>query len=140
LLGVGLGAYETAYPVYARDNGMQGVVAEAHNDYLQILADGGIVGGLLAAWLIVVLARSVFRGLASRDSLQAGLAIGAGAGLLGMLVHSVFDFNLHLPSHALVFLVLSTIVSRVAELATESSPLRVTSPNLAPGFISEVTQ
>lgn len=139
LLGAGLGAYETAYPINALDNGTQGVVAEAHNDYLQILADGGIVGGLLALWFIVVLARSIIRGIGSSDPLLAGLAIGAGAGLLGMLVHSVFDFNLHLPSHALVFLVLSVTVSRVAELATEMSPLRAASPNLAPGFISEVS-
>ncbi|MEK7832614.1 MAG: hypothetical protein AAB401_16095 [Acidobacteriota bacterium] len=85
------------------------------------------------------LARNIRRGLTASDPFQAGLAMGAGAGLLGMLVHSIVDFNLHLPSHALVFLVLSISVSRLAELAIEPSPLRAASPHLAPGFISEVS-
>ena len=117
LMGVGLGAYETAYPIYARDNGEGGVTAEAHNDYLQVLADTGIIGAAISLWFIIMLFRAIARGVRSPDPLLAAIALGGGAGLFGLLVHSLFDFNLHLPSHALVFLILSTVISQGGELS-----------------------
>jgi O-antigen ligase len=113
LTGVGLGAYETAYPIYARETGTQGVTAEAHNDYLQILADAGLIGGISALWFIWALFRAIARGVRSPDRLTAAIALGGGAGLFGLLVHSFFDFNLHLPSHAMVFLLLSVVISNI---------------------------
>src|SRR5262245_24273087 len=101
LIGVGLGAYQTAYPIYARDNGVQGVTAAAHNDYLQVLADAGVIGAAIALWFIIVIFRGIARGVRSPDPLVAAIALGGGAGLFGLLVHSLFDFNLHFPSHAL---------------------------------------
>ncbi|MFN0083859.1 MAG: O-antigen ligase family protein [Blastocatellia bacterium] len=121
--GIGLGAFPTVYPMYTQNPGMHGVIAEAHNDYLQILADGGIIGGALAAWFLLILFRAIGQGLRSRDSLLAGLSLGFGAGTLGLLTHSMFDFNLHLPSHALLFLIFSAIVSQIAMLADQ--PVRV---------------
>jgi len=100
LMGVGLGAYQTAYPIYARDNGVQGVTAAAHNDYLQVLADAGVIGAAIALWFIIVIFRGIARGVRSPDPMVAAIALGGGAGLFGLLVHSLFDFNLHLPSHA----------------------------------------
>ena len=119
LMGVGLGAYETAYPIYARENGMQGVTAEAHNDYLQILADAGVIGAMLALWFIWTLFRAIARGVRASDPLMAAIALGGGAGLFGLLVHSLFDFNLHLPSHAMLFLLLSMVISNVGATVDE---------------------
>jgi O-antigen ligase len=120
IAGVGLGAFETAYPSYSRSDGSL-TVSQAHNDYLQILADGGLIGGALALWFIVSLLRLVARGLQSRDPLRAGLALGSGAGICGMLVHSFFDFNLQLPAHALLFLLLSAVASHLG--ATVTTPV-----------------
>jgi hypothetical protein len=53
--------------------------------------------------------------------LTAAIALGGGAGLFGLLVHSLFDFNLHLPSHALVFLLLSVVISNIG--ATVGEPV-----------------
>lgn len=114
-VGVGLGAFQTAYPIYSQYDGSLGMVSEAHNDYLQVLADGGLVGGALALWFIVVIFRAIFRGLRSRNPLLAGLALGSGAGIFGLLVHSLFDFNLQLPSNSLLFLLLSAVASYVSE-------------------------
>ncbi|HVG20270.1 MAG TPA: O-antigen ligase family protein [Blastocatellia bacterium] len=119
--GIGLGAYETVFPAYARHNGML-LVDYAHNDYIQALTDGGIVGGLLAAAFIVLILRAMFRGMRSGDSLLAALAIGCGAGVCSMLVHSVFDFNLQIPSNALLFLFLSAVVSHIATTVDERNP------------------
>jgi O-antigen ligase len=124
LLGVGLGAYDTAFSIYSQSDGSIRV-PQAHNDYLQVVADCGIVGGLIALWFIVLAFRAVARGAQSHDPIYSGLAIGTGAGLFGILVHSVFDFNLQLPSNALLFLLLSAVAVRVgtAARATEGTAI-----------------
>lgn len=116
--GVGLGAFETAFPAYSQADGALSPGA-AHNDYLQVLADGGLIGGALTLWFILVVLRDLARGLRTRDPLRAGLALGAGASIAGMLVHSFFDFNLQLPAHALLFLSLSAVVSHLGAKVTE---------------------
>jgi len=129
-LGAGLGAYETAFSIYALDeNERGGQVAQSHNDYLQVLADTGLVGGLLLLWFLVLVLRALVASTRVRDPLAAGVAIGCSGGIFGLLVHSFFDFNLQLTSHALLFLVLcvtlSAIVRQSATLgnATPTTPL-----------------
>lgn len=124
ILGVGLGAYETAYPRYAKDDvrnsaGASYSVDRAHNDYLQTLADCGIIGGAIIVWFILSLFRAVAIGAKSREPLYRALAIGGGAGLFGLLTHSLFDFNLQLPSNALLFLLIAATVSRIGAVAHE---------------------
>lgn len=118
LVGVGLGAYETAYPIYSQSDGSI-IIGEAHNDYLQIVADGGIIGGVLTFWFIVLLLRNLLRGLKSEEPRFAGVSLGCGAGMLGILVHSLFDFNLQLPSNALLFLFLSALAAHASSTASE---------------------
>ncbi|HEY8460098.1 MAG TPA: O-antigen ligase family protein [Blastocatellia bacterium] len=139
LTGVGLGAYETAYPIYSRENGMNGITAEAHNDYLEILAAGGVIGGAIALWFIVALFRAIARGARSTDPLAAAISLGGGAGLFGMLVHSAFDFNLHLPSHAIVFLFLSTVISQAGASVREAAKADTASVSVAPRLIREAS-
>ena len=115
ILGVGLGAYETAFPIYSESDGSLRV-PQAHNDYLQVTTDAGIVGALIALWFIVAIFRTVSRGVLSRDPLLAGLALGSGGGIFAMLVHSMFDFNLQVPSNGLLFLLLVAVASNVAAL------------------------
>jgi O-antigen ligase len=95
-------------------------VAQSHNDYLQVLADGGIVAGVIALGFLVLLFRAMFRAVQSRDPLLAGLALGSSAGIFGILVHSLFDFNLQLPSNALLFLLLCVVVSLISREVDKS--------------------
>ncbi|MGH9839648.1 MAG: O-antigen ligase family protein [Blastocatellia bacterium] len=117
--GIGLGAFDTVYPMYSKRDGSI-VVSHAHNDYLQALADGGIIGALLVVWFLVVLVRDTMRALRHRDPMTAGMALGCAGGLFALAVHSLFDFNLQLPSNALLFLVLTSVVSRVGATVAES--------------------
>jgi O-antigen ligase len=121
LLGVGLGAYGTAFPIYTQSDGSI-AVPQAHNDYLQVVADCGVPGGLIALWFLILSFKAVWRGVRSRDRLMAGLALGGGSGIFAILVHSLFDFNLQLPGTALLFLVLSAVVARIGAEVRE--PLR----------------
>jgi O-antigen ligase len=118
LAGIGLGAYKAIFPNYARHDGMF-VVDYAHNDYLQAASDGGVIAAGLALCFIVLLGRAVWRATRAEDPLEAGLALGGGAGLFALLVHSAFDFNLQIPSNALLFVFLSAVVSRIAATVNE---------------------
>ncbi len=116
--GVGLGAFPVAFPSYSTRDGAL-LVGQAHNDYLQILADGGILGAIIALWFIILVARDTFRASRHRNPLMAGTALGCAGGLFALFVHSLFDFNFQIPSNALLFLVLTSVVSQVAAAAVK---------------------
>jgi O-antigen ligase len=116
LFGVGLGAYETAYPRYSTQTHSL-IVAQSHNDYLQILADCGIVGGLIALWFLAVLFQTMRQSFQTSDPLLSGLALGCSAGIVSLLIHSLFDFNLQLPSNALLFVMLLALIAQIGHLA-----------------------
>jgi O-antigen ligase len=139
LTGVGMGAYETAYPIYTLETGTHGITAQAHNDYLQILADAGLIGAMIALWFIVALFRAIGRGIRSADPLVSAVALGGGAGVFGLLIHSVFDFNLHLPSHAIVFLFLSMVISHVGATVHEPVKAETASVSGAPHLFREAS-
>ena len=118
VIGTGLGAFAVVYTGYDSRNGLYRL-EQAHNDYLQILSDAGIVGAILGLVFLVGLFRMGFTRRDSRDDYRRGVATGAMAGCFGVLIHSFFDFTLHTPSNALLFLVLAglaTVNGRVEEV------------------------
>ncbi|HEV7681269.1 MAG TPA: O-antigen ligase family protein [Pyrinomonadaceae bacterium] len=109
-IGTGLGAFGVVYTGYDSRNGMYRL-EQAHNDYLQTLSDGGIIGALLGLFFIVNLFRMGFIRRASRDDFRRGVATGAMAGCFAVLVHSFFDFTLHTPANALLFLTMAALAT-----------------------------
>lgn len=103
--GVGLGAFGVAYTKYDVASGFERV-EQAHNDFLQVVSDAGIVGGLLGIGFLVLLYRLARRALNTKNSFRRGIAAGSLAGIFGALVHSIFDFGLHTTSIAILFLTL----------------------------------
>jgi O-antigen ligase len=102
--GVGFGAFQEVFPSY--ESLYDGNVAQyAHNDYVQALAETGAVGGLFcAAFICLLLGESWKRIARAASSADLALHIGASAACIGFLIHSLVDFNLHIPSNALLFL------------------------------------
>src|SRR5205085_5893670 len=84
---------------------------QAHNDYLQTLSDGGIIGGALGVAFIVILFRQGFARRETEDKFRRGVATGALAGCFAVLIHSFFDFTLHTTANPLLFLLLSTLAT-----------------------------
>ncbi len=125
LAGTGLGSFETALPIYGQGRNLGLVTSQTHNDYLQVLTDTGIIGGLIALWFLLATTRAVWRGLRVREPLMNNTVLACGAALFGILVHSLFDFNLQLPSHALLFVCFSALVAQLSELAKIISTARV---------------
>jgi O-antigen ligase len=109
-LGTGLGAFGVVYTGYDSRNGMYRL-EQAHNDYLQVLSDGGIIGALIGLFFVVNLFRMGFTRRESRDDFRRGVATGAMAGCFAVMVHSFFDFTLHTPANALLFLVLAALAT-----------------------------
>jgi len=109
-VGTGLGAFGVVYTGYDSRNGAYRL-EQAHNDYLQVLSDGGIVGAVLGLFFVVSLFRLGFARRESRDDFRRGVATGALAGCFAVLVHSFFDFTLHTPANALLFLVLAALAT-----------------------------
>jgi O-antigen ligase len=108
-LGAGIGAFAAAFTPYDSMNGLQRV-EQAHNDYLQILADAGIVGLILAGFFIFQLFKTGLKNIVTDNIFRRGIAIGALAGCFAILVHSLFDFVLHTTAITVLFLTLVSLV------------------------------
>jgi O-antigen ligase len=110
LIGAGLGAYSLAYTHYDTSNGLYRV-EQAHNDYLQVLADAGIIGAALGLFFLAALFQMGFARRESEDEFRRGVAIGALTGCFAVLIHSLFDFTLHTTSNALLFLMMAALAT-----------------------------
>ena len=104
IIGSGLDSYGVAYTQYDNWNGTIRV-DHAHNDYLQMLSDGGLVGFLLIVGFIVLLLRIGLRTINEAEHpMRRGIAAGALAGCVGILIHSFFDFPLRTNANMFMFL------------------------------------
>jgi O-antigen ligase len=109
--GTGLGTLQEVYPRYeTMYDGL--VVNHSHNDYVEVLAEAGVIGGLFGLAFLVLLFRTGWKNLAA-DRERTELAYHAGAliACCGLLVHALVDFNFHIPSNALIFLLQAAIAT-----------------------------
>lgn len=113
LMGTGLGAYERGLYRYKTIAPAQ-TVDFAHNDYLQILSELGVIGaGLALALGAYILSRPLTVVLKKPASPNWWLAVALLAALSSLAIHSLADFNLYIPANAMVFAWLSGVaVSR----------------------------
>jgi O-antigen ligase len=111
ITGVGIGALVAAYPRYETVYDGK-LVDHVHNDYMEMIAETGLLGGicgLALLWILFRQAKSYYA--AEQGHFSRALHAGAVAGLCGMLLHSFVDFNLHIPSNALLFLLLAHLAT-----------------------------
>ncbi len=109
-LGAGLGAFGRAYTIHDDQSGLANV-EQAHNDYLQIIADAGVPGFLIGAFFLFLILRLGFRSVKIENKFRRAVALGAFAGCFAVLVHSLFDFVLHVTAVSILFITLMTILA-----------------------------
>ena len=130
VLGWGLGTFPTIYPSF-RSFYTNLFVNEAHNDYAQLLVETGLIGFGLMLWFVFRLYRTGFPTSRRWEfKWDAAVSLAALLGCTAMLLHSLVDFNLHVPANAAVFYVLCAMAA--ARPASTSLKSR-TAPGASPG-------
>lgn len=107
LAGTGIGTFSAVYPSF-RSPGVRLHYTHAHQDLLQLLAEGGIAAG----GLLLLLGAGIARPFASAISGRRGpLAAGCAFGLAVFLAHAIVDFPFHVPANAAVAAALAGALS-----------------------------
>jgi O-antigen ligase len=125
-MGTGLGTLQMVFPPYETLYDGR-IVNHAHNDYLEALAETGIAGGLCCALYVGLLLFHSLRQLSPRNaSFATVLNLSGLVACSGFLVHSLVDFNLHLPANAQLFFLIATLATStiVPVRAAASVPMR----------------
>jgi O-antigen ligase len=122
IAGAGLGGYWVAITAFHDASGNLSP-QEAHNEYLELLSSGGVIGLATGVWFAVMVIRRVRTNLKSDRSHIRSVRYGAILGIAGVVVHSLVDFGLHMTSNALIFMVLLAI-------ATTSTNKKVIDPGV----------
>ena len=110
LVGVGLGAYWIGITAYHDASGLM-TPQEAHNDYLELLSSGGLIGLALGVWFVVAVVRKIRLNLSFDTGYKRAVRLGAILGITGVAAHSLVDFGLHIMANAVVVIVLLMIAT-----------------------------
>ncbi len=106
--GSGFGSFRDVFPAYLPPGELMRWY-RVHNDYLEVVLEGGFVAGLLVLWLTwnywIRVLGGVGRASCSHDYATIGLVLG----LIALSVHAFFDFNHQVPANALLFTTLAAI-------------------------------
>jgi len=128
--GVGPAHFDYRYRSYrdAHDK-LQARAGYVHNDYLNTLADYGLIGLILILLPVGALYWGVFWGwrffrrksndLEQKKSNKAAFVLGASTGIFAILLHSVVDFNLHIPANAILAVTLMALITGHLRFATD---------------------
>jgi hypothetical protein len=107
--GVGVGAFERAMTVYQQAPHVF-YINHAHNEYLQLLAEGGALLAVPAAIAVCAVVWQGARQLRGDHSPVFWIRAGAASGLLAAAVQGLWDTGLRLPANAVLFALLAAIV------------------------------
>ena len=126
-LGSGLGTFASVYPAYEKAL-TSAHLSHAHNDYLEYLSELGVVGLLLLfGGILFILVNSFLIWRVRRRPEVKGLALGGIVAVTCLLIHSITDFNLHIPANMLLFTVV-LVLTMVTAFYKRNEPIKVNKP------------
>jgi O-antigen ligase len=124
ILGTGAGSYKYTYPHFKSDDVTSDRLYDyAHNDYLEFLAEFGVIAFMLLA---IAVALCFYWGLQAmrlrRRPINQGLGFSSCMGIIAIMIHSTVDFNLQIPANAFMFVFILAIgcIARWADLHSGS--------------------
>jgi len=104
--GSGAGTFKYIFPMY-EDGSLIGYYDHAHNDYLEVLTDQGVIGFMLLGGAIILLMIKILTGFVRRrDPLMRSMLFAALVGSISLLLHALVDFNFQIPANAVYFYLL----------------------------------
>lgn len=116
ITGTGAGSFMQVYPAY-RTILIDRTAEHAHNDYVELLADSGIIGTGLFAWFIASVIWGAYRiFLQRKEPVARHLFAGALAGVSAFLLHAITDFNFHINANGLYLFLMLGLVASTARL------------------------
>ncbi len=121
LVGTGAGTYPILQHKYKSPKlGNTAMSKRAHNDYLELLSNQGIIGFSLLGTATLLLLLKLFRGLkkSRRNNTGSlyGLQIASFCSVIAILLHSLADFNFHLPVNAVYFYLILAVGIKIPRL------------------------
>lgn len=107
-IGQGAGSFESVFPAYAGNLPLH--YDHAHNDFLQFFIEYGVIGSLPLVLFVLISLFYALKAMTQQRSLyRSGVGCGAALGILALMLHSLTDFNLQIPSNAATYVVLCAI-------------------------------
>jgi len=120
-IGTGLGTLQLVFPAYETLYDGK-IVNHSHNDYLEGIAETGIAGALCCGWFLGVLLFESLRRLSHpAGAVTSTIQLSGLVACLGFLTHSLVDFNLHIPSNALLFFLMANLAT--TEIRQPGTPI-----------------
>jgi O-antigen ligase len=133
LFGSGLGTFKYIYPLYRENLKIAVDYHYAHNDYIHLLVETGLLGFSCLMTGLIILFKDAMKFLKyntqTRDSYGFFITLGALTGIVSILVHSLADFNLHIPSNALYFTTMIGIIYGINSKNDTKKIIRVKKPS-----------
>lgn len=120
VVGTGMGTYRYAFYLY--DTGPGRWSTHAHNDILEVFAEGGILGGFLFFFCLGILFVSLIRKWLGRRYPDIRI-LGAGilVSIFAVTFHSIFDFSLRIPSNMLIFVLILVLGIKIVNYKSRRS-------------------
>lgn len=154
VFGTGLGTFNYIYLLYNKSIMNPVEFVYAHNDYLQMIIETGIPATTFLLLALLLFMNSSYNRLkelySSGENLRFYLGLGAMTGVVAILIHSLTDFNLHIPSNAAYFAILLGIMGAVGNIdnsaqdksGTKSNPIletNLTKPRIRKKLRKKIT-
>ncbi len=103
LTGTGFGSFIDIYPKYRTIKG-DNIVEHAHNDFIELLSNGGLIAFLIFAWFLFSLLYKSYKTYLKRHEMYSVyIFIAAVTGMISILIHGITDFNLNIGANGLYF-------------------------------------
>lgn len=133
LLGSGIGTFMYVEQTQRAPTDLfQRYNEHAHNDFLQLWIEGGIVQLLLGVAIALILFQRGFRAFKLQGDTGLGrLALGALIAYFAIVVHSFVDFGLHIPAVAVLTTVVGALIMNLSELTDRSQSTFLTQPTIS---------
>jgi len=131
LFGCGFGSFRHVYPIFQSPS-LAYRWLHVHNDWAQLLAEGGLVGTLLFLAAVALWARTIAGRFARASKRGSLLVLGILFGLTTIALHSFVDYGLHKPANAFLLAALAGMAVAGVHLRRGERPEKTPPPKAWP--------